>query len=150
MQLVTLEQACAVADNYRKKQLVDELVLVRRETDNGEDFISRPASGRLKTVDIDDTAAICGYVDLIGAGYPVKLAGTIMSRVRVGMRAFPQAEQLMTVTLENGFNFTLPADTLDIRSGFSSGGYVSTAHLVDVRNLRERVRRALEAYDAAS
>jgi hypothetical protein len=149
MQAIPLERALVAADNYPKKRLVDELVLVRRAADNGDDFISRSNTGRL-TPDIDDTAALCGYADLIRAGYPVKLAGVIMSRIRAAMRDYPEADQLVTVTLENGNRFTLPADTVDLRSGYNSGGYVTFALTADCRNLRERAQRATEVQDAAA
>ena len=145
MQL-TLERGCEVADNYPKKRLIDELVLVRRASSDAEDFITRSATGRL-TPDLDDAAALCGYADLIRAGYPVKLAGLIISRIRTGMRAYPDADQLVTVTLQNGFSFTMPAGDLDLSSGFSTGGFMTTALLVDVRNYRERVQRAIDAYE---
>jgi hypothetical protein len=70
-----------------------------------------------------------------------------MSRIRTAMLAAPEADQLMTVTLENGGTFTLDASTLDLSSGYSSGGYITNAFLFDVRNYRERVLRAIEAYE---
>jgi hypothetical protein len=143
---MTLVRACEIADSYPRKRLVDELVLVRSATADAEDFITRSATGRL-TPDLDDAAALCGYADLIRAGYPVKLAGAIISRIRTAMRAYPQADQLITVTVQNGFSFTMPADALDLSSGFVSGGYIATAFLFEARNYRERVQRAIDAFE---
>jgi hypothetical protein len=53
----------------------------------------------------------------------------------------------VTVKLENGFEFTVPADAVDIRSGVNSGGRVVSAMIFDCRNARERVIRAIEAYE---
>jgi hypothetical protein len=70
-----------------------------------------------------------------------------MSRIRTAMLANPEADTLVTVTLENCGTFTLDAGTVDVSFGYSSGGYVATTFLFHVRNYRERVRRAIEAYD---
>ncbi len=145
MQL-SLERACEIAGDYPRKRLIDELVLVRSATADADDFMTRSETGRL-IPDLDDAAALCGYADLIRVGYPVKLAGIAMSRVRAAMRDWPSADQIVTVTLENGKTFALPADKVDVASGYTSGGYIFAANLVDVRNLRERVTRAIAAHE---
>lgn len=143
---VTLARACDIA-GYSQPHLIDERVVIRREC--GDDIITQVPIGRPLALDIDDVAALCLYADLRNAqhSYPVKLAGLIASRIRTAMRANPRSNQLITVTLANGFGFTLPADNVDLSSGFNTGGFVSTALLVDVRNYRERVERAIEAYE---
>jgi hypothetical protein len=49
------------------------------------------------------------------------------------------------VTLENGNRFALPAEKLDLSSGYNSGGLVREALTLDVRNLRARIERLIEA-----
>jgi hypothetical protein len=137
---LTRERAAEIAA-YKPKWLTDDSYILRKET--GEDIIGDDR----KVLSIDDALILCGYADLRRAGYPVKLAGTIMSRIRTAMLANPEADTLVTVTLENGGTFTLDAGTVDLSSGYSSGGYVATTFLFHVRNYRERVRRAIEAYD---
>jgi len=144
---MTLDRALAIADSYPRKRFVDELVEVRRATADAEDFITRSATGRFAP-DIDDAAALCGYADLIRAGYPVKLAGTIIGRIRSAMRDNPDAWQLVTVTLENGSSFTRDIAKLDVfKTGYTSGSYITTALLFDARNYRARVMRSIEAYE---
>ena len=149
MQTLSIDRALEIADNYPRKRFIDELVEVRRATADAEDFITRSETGRLRP-NLDDAAALCGYADLIRAGYPVKLAGAIISRIRTAMRANPRADQLVTVTLQNGFSFTMPAEDVELASGFSAGGYITTALLFDARNYRERVLRSIEAYEPES
>lgn len=141
--LMTLARACErdFAD-YDLKKLSDDRTILRREA--GQDFITPGDNGRL-ALDIDDVAVLCGYADLRRAGYPVKLAGIVMSRLRAAMREWPQADQLTTVTLQNGSTFTLPAEMVEVTSGYTSGGYIFSANLLDVRNLRERICRVIEA-----
>jgi hypothetical protein len=146
MQHLALDRALELADRYPRKSLVDELIIVRGENDN-EDFLTRSATGRFKLV-IDDVAALIRYVELRSAGYPVKLAGKLATTLRAAMREHPEADQLVTVTLENGFQFTLPADTVDLTSGYNSGGYVASATIVDCRNIRARIQRAIDAYES--
>ena len=141
--LMTLAKACDLA-RYDQKKLIDDRTLLRRDME--ADFITPPAMGRL-TLDVDDAAALILYADLRKLGQPVKFAGLFASRIRGAMRDFLDADQLTTVTLENGSTFTLPSALLDLSSGYGSGGYIVTATLVDVRNLRDRVRRALNIYE---
>ena len=136
----TLAQACKLA-TYRLANLIDERVLIRREC--GDDFVTQSPAGLPLALDADDVAAVCGYADLRRAGYPVKLAGTIMGQLRTAMRANPNAAQLVAVRLENGFFFTLAVDSIDLSEGYNSGGFVSYAFLFDVRNYRARVQRAI-------
>jgi len=142
--LMTIAKVAEDIARYDLKKLTDDRTILRRET--GDDFLERETNGRL-ILNIDDAAVLCGYADLRRAGYPVKLAGTMMSRIRTAMLATPEADQLMTVTLENGGTFTLDASTLELGSGYNSGGYITNAFLFDVRNYRERVQRAIDVYE---
>jgi hypothetical protein len=143
---MTLEKACEIAA-YKPKWLIDDSYIVRKET--GEDFIEREAHGK-PTLGIDGAAVLCGYVDLRNAGYPVKLAGAIMGRVRTAMRDYPEADQITIVLLANRSVFAVPTSQLDLSSGYTSGSYLVAATLIDVRNLRERVQRAIKAYEPGS
>lgn len=145
MQYLALDRALELADRYPRKSLVDELIIIRGDNDN-EDFLTRSPTGRFK-LDIDDVVALIRYVELRSDGYPVKLAGRLATTLRAAMRNYPEAEQIISVKLGNGFEFTLPADTVDLTTGLNSGSYVVAATLVDARNLRERVQRAIDAYE---
>jgi hypothetical protein len=59
--------------------------------------------------------------------------------------AHPKADRLSLVTLENGNRFALPADKLELSTGYNSGGMVREALTVDVRNARARIARLIEA-----
>ncbi|MEL7684846.1 hypothetical protein AAG594_10955 [Citromicrobium bathyomarinum] len=61
------------------------------------------------------------------------------------MAKFPQADQLTAVTTLNGMTSIHPTADLDLSTGYLSGGFVQTATMFDVRNLRDRVRQAVEA-----
>lgn len=98
--------------------------------------------------DLDRLAALLFYMDQRAAGFTVKLAGQAATRLHSGISAHPDADQLTILTLENGNKSILPADTIDLASGFISGGYLASALLVDVRNLKMRVQRAIDT-DAA-
>lgn len=140
--LMTLNEACKTTKLDQKK-LADARTILRRET--GADFLNPPTNG-CTHCDPDDVAALTLYAELRGAGQPVKVAGLMTSRVRDAMRSNPEADQLTVVTLNNGSSFTRPTASLDLTSGFHSGGHVLTATIVDVRNLRDRVKRAIDAY----
>jgi hypothetical protein len=142
--LMTLAKACQIAA-FPSKNLIDDRVLIRRET-GGLDIITPPAIGR-PALDIDDAAALILYAEMRRAGQPVKVAGVFASRVRAAMRCYSDANQLVSVALENGNSFALPAEMLDLTTGYMSGHYLLTATLVDVRNLRARVRRSIDAYE---
>lgn len=77
-------------------------------------------------------------------GYPIKLAGEEATRLHRAITAHPDADQIALVTLMNGNRFALPADEIDLSSGFSSGLAVREALIVDLRNLRERIARLIE------
>jgi hypothetical protein len=145
--LLTLARACEEIAAYDLKKLTDDRVILRRET--GLDFITRPDTGRI-VLDEDDAAVLILYAELRRAGHKVLLAGTIASRIRTAMRAYPDADQLVMARLENGSAFTLPAEMLNLSSGYTSGQFLLTAMLVDCRNLRARVRRAIKAYEPES
>jgi hypothetical protein len=143
----TFTKACAIA-GYPAKNLIDDRVMIRRET-GGLDIVTTPTVGR-PALDIDDVATLIRYAEMRSDGYPVKLAGTIAARLRTAMRDYPDADQLTLVTCENGNRFARPADELDLSTGYNSGAPVREALTVDVRNLRERVERAIEAYEPGS
>jgi hypothetical protein len=103
------------------------------------------AAAGLRFWDVDDLAAERFFMDLRACGYPVKLAGSIATRLRRAMREYPEADQLSMVALENGNRFALPTATLELTSGWSSGARVRDALIIDARNLRERMRRVIEA-----
>ena len=140
---LTRERAAEIA-SYQPKWVTDDSYILRKEL--GEDIFG----DERRALDNDDVVVLCGYADLRRAGYPVKLAGLIMSRIRTAMQANPAAAQLVTVSLQNGFSFTMCSEDIDLTGGFSAGGFITTALLFDVRNYRERVTRAIEAYEPGS
>ena len=142
--LLTLPKVCEDIAVYDLKKLTDDRTILRRET--GEDFITRPEFGRI-VLDTDDAVALMLYAEMRRAGQPVKFAGVFASRLRAAMRAYPDEPQFTTVQLGNGSTFTLPTSMLDLSTGLNSGSYIVTATTVDVRNLRERIQRAIEAYE---
>ncbi|GGE21918.1 hypothetical protein GCM10011529_30670 [Polymorphobacter glacialis] len=97
---------------------------------------------------LDRLTAAQFYLDQRTAGFTVKMAGQAATRLYNGLCDYPDADQLTVVQIENGSASIMPADKIDLASGFVSGGYLATALLIDVRNLRTRVQRAIEA-DAA-
>ncbi|WP_395624256.1 hypothetical protein [Sphingomonas daechungensis] len=133
-------RACADAD-LLAKIVIDDRVTIRQVT-GGLDLVTNAEGG----CDTDDEATLHGYHDLRRAGYPVKLAGTIMSRIREAMREHPGEPLYTVVLLANGFTFTLPSSMLDLSSGYTSGNFVVSAMTIDCRNLRERV---IEVEDVA-
>jgi hypothetical protein len=140
---MTLARACDHAGLDLKKTNDDRNIL-RRET--GSDFLPAPVNGRT-VCDRDDVAALDFYAQQRNTGHPVKLAGVNASRLRDAMRADPDADQLTLVVQANGNHFACPTAGLDLSSGFHSGGCILTATMVDVRNLRDRVQRAVDAYE---
>lgn len=141
----TYPKLCEIA-GYDEKKLTDDRTILRRDT--GKDFINaQGALGVPLVASRDDVAATILYAVVRTAGQPVKLAGLMAARVREAMEAHPEADQLTIVTLENRFTFILPTDALDLRNGDTSGGKVVTATIVNVRNLRDRVQRAIDAYE---
>ena len=141
----TYAKLCEIA-GYDEKKLTDDRTILRRDT--GTDFImAQGALGVPLIADRDDVAATILYAVVRDAGQPVKVAGLTAQRVREAMHAHPEADQLTIVTLENRFTFVLPSDVIDLRPGDTSGGKIVTATVVDVRNLRARVQRAIDAYE---
>jgi hypothetical protein len=141
----TYAKLCKIAGCDEKK-LTDDRTILRRDT--GVDFIkAQGALGVALIADRDDVAASILYAVVRDAGQPVKIAGLMAARIRDAMQAHPEADQLSIVTLENRFTFILPASALDLRDGDTSGSKVVTATMVDVRNLRNRVQRAVDAYE---
>lgn len=133
----TTKKVCEILDRDRKTQ-ADDIA-------TGHCGHVPEAVGSLRFWEQDDIAAERWFMDLRAEGYPVRIAGALASRLHSAMRLHPDAAQLALVTLENGNRFALPADTLDLTSGFTSGCAVREAVTVDVRNLRARVLRLIEA-----
>ena len=107
-------------------------------------FVPAPVGSR-RLWSLDDAAAAQFYMDGIGAGQTVRVAGIAATLLREGMRAHPSADQLTIVTLENGSTATLPTATLDLSGGYVSGGNLRCALTIDARNLRARIERAIAA-----
>jgi hypothetical protein len=103
-----------------------------------------PAVDGLRFWHCDDLAAEQYFMDLRAGGHSVKMAGQIATRLRRAMDDYPRASQLALVSHENGNRFAAPAATLDLSSGYHSGGNIREALTVDVRNLRARVARLIE------
>lgn len=85
------------------------------------------------------------YLDSRRDGLTRELAGRLASKLWSGMEEYPGADQLTIVKLENGSTSILSTASLDLSTGFVSGGNVATALLIEVRGLRERVARAIDA-----
>lgn len=111
---------------------------------NGADFIDSVKEGRL-ICDGDDCAAAFAYTHARKMGLTVRVAGKLAKHLRRAMREHPTADQLTIVTLQNGLTFVQPTADLDLSTGFNSGSYVVCATMFDVRNLRQRVRDAVDA-----
>lgn len=133
----TTKKVCQILDRDRKTQ-ADDIA-------TGHCGHVPEPIGNLRFWTLDDMAAERWFMDLRAEGYSVRIAGTFAARLREAIRLHPAADQLTLATLENGNRFALPADRLDLTSGFSSGGAVREATMVDVRNLRARVLRLIEA-----
>lgn len=141
----TYPKLCEIA-GYDEKKLTDDRTILRRDT--GVDFIkAQGALGVPLIAERDDVAATVLYALVRNAGQPVKAAGVMAARIRDGMAAHPEADQITIVLTETGATFTLPTANLDLSSGYTSGGLVVTATIVEARNLRERVQRAMDAYE---
>lgn len=95
----------------------------------------------------DDLAAELYFMDLRREGFPVRLAGSIATRLRAAMREHPEADQLTLVTMMNGNRFAVPTAELDLANGWTSGGPVREATMIDVRNVRARINQLVEAYE---
>lgn len=136
-------KACADA-HLNPKVTIDDRVIIRRET-GGLDLVTDAQAG----CDDDDDASLQGYAVLKNAGFPVKLAGSIMSRVRAKVRDYPDEPLQTVVLLANGSSFVIPTSMIDLSSGYTSGSFVVCAMTIDWRNLRQRAREASEVEDAA-
>ncbi|HEU0045230.1 hypothetical protein [Sphingomonas sp.] len=97
---------------------------------------------------LDGGAVALFFLEQRKAGQTVKVAGAAATRLGRGMLDHPTADQLTALTLENGSTSIHPTASLALASGYVGGGYVATATMIDVRNLRARIQRAIDA-DAA-
>lgn len=136
----TNKKACQIIGWERKTQAGDLATGFCRFTPDTQDGF--------RLWDLDDMAAGLDFIDGRKAGQTVKLAGIAASRLRRGMLDHPTADQLTVLTLENGYTSIHPTASLDLSTGYVGGGYVATATMIDVRNLRARIQRAIDA-DAA-
>lgn len=101
--------------------------------------------GNLRLWSKDDMAAELYFMDLREERYTVRIAGALASRLRRAMASHPKADRLALVTLDNGNRFAVPVESFDLASGYSSGSPIRDALIVDVRNLRARLARMIEA-----
>ena len=102
-------------------------------------------NGNLRLWSRDDMACELYFMDLRAEHYTVRIAGGLTGRLRRGIEAAPEADRIALVTLTNGNRFALPADKIDLTSGYSSGAPVREAVIVDVRNLRSRIADMIDA-----
>jgi hypothetical protein len=136
----TTKAACQLLGRDRKQQ-ADDIA-------TGHCGHVPPAVDGLRFWRGDDLAAERYFMELRAGGHSVKLAGQIATRLRRAMDDYPRASQLALVSHENGNRFAAPADTLDLSSGYHSGGNIREALTVDARNLRARVVRLIECREA--
>lgn len=108
--------------------------------------VPKACSG-LRHWNADDQAAHLYFMDLRKDDHPVKRAGSIATRLRDAMRDHPGADQLTLVTMQNGNRFAVPTPDLDLATGWTSGGFVRDALTIDVRNLRARIQKLIEAHE---
>lgn len=94
---------------------------------------------------LNELVAIERQQTLIAEGFTVRHAGEKASQLYRAMTAHPDADRIALVTLTNGNRFALPADNIDLTSGYSSGAPVREAVIVDVRNLRSRIADMIDA-----
>jgi hypothetical protein len=138
----TTKTACKILGRDRKQQ-ADDIA-------TGYCGHVPAASAGLRYWDHLDLAAELYFMELRRDAYSVRVAGAIATRLRLGMHAYPEADQLTLVRCENGNAFALPTDTLDLSTGWNSGAPVREALTIEVRNLKERVSRRIEAHDEAA
>ena len=136
--IFTTKAACQVLGRDRKQQ-ADDIA-------SGHCGHVPPACASLRYWEPDDLAAELFFIEQRGDGHSVRMSGTIATRLRTAMRQQPEVDQLTLVTLENGNRFALPADTVDLASGWTSGAPIREALTIDVRNLRARVQRRIDAH----
>ncbi|WP_226663722.1 hypothetical protein [Alteriqipengyuania lutimaris] len=133
----TTKFTCQALDRDRKQQADDIATGHCGHVPDG--------GGNFRLWSADDVAAEQYFMDLRAEHYTVRLAGTLATRLRRAMTLHPDADQLALVTLDNGNRFAVPADQIDLTSGYSSGQPIREALIVDARNLRARVARLIEA-----
>lgn len=139
MQLTT-KVVCQLLGRDRKSQ-ADDIA-------TGECGYVPVADGNIRFWELEDVVAERFFMDLRADGYPVKLAGRIATRLRLGMASYPDAARIGLVRNENGNYFAADADKLDLSSGWHSGANVREALIVDICNLRRRVKRAIADHRA--
>jgi len=93
---------------------------------------------------VNELAALDYQLCLRREGWPVKLAGALATRLHTAMLQHPAADRLALVTLANGNRFAMPAESVNLSTGYSSGAPVREALVIDVRNLRERIKDMIE------
>ena len=133
----TTSKACQILGRDRKTQ-ADDIA-------TGHCGHVPAADGNFRLWSSDDMAGELWFMNLRADHYTVRIAGVLATRLRRAIEAHPEADQLTLATLENGNRFAAPTADLDLSSGYCSGGAVREALLVDVRNLRERVQRMIDA-----
>lgn len=106
-------------------------------------FVPTP-QGKNRLWDQDAQAAARFYLDERRTGKTVKVAGKLATLLHAGMKEHSDADQLTIVTIENGFSSIHPSADLDVESGFINGGYMTTAIIIDRRNLLLRMQRDLD------
>lgn len=133
----TNKKACQLLGWDRKSQ-GDELA-------TGHCHFAPSAGTGMRFWEVDDLVAGQFYMDQRAAGLTVKLAGQAASRLRLGIADYPDADQLTIVALENGSMSVLPTDQIDLSTGYMSGGYIATALMIPINNIRMRVQRSIDA-----
>lgn len=93
----------------------------------------------------DRMLAALAYLDWRRDGLKREVAGKLASILWTGIQAHPNADQLTIVKLENGSYSIHSTADLDLSTGYMSGGNVATAMMIEVRGLRERMTRAIDA-----
>lgn len=135
---ITTKTLCSMMGRDRKRQADDIATKHCTYVPEGNGNL------RLWSVEADAPAELY-FTCLRDDNYTVRVAGALASRLHRAMTAHPDADRIALVTLENGNRFGLPADQVNLASGFSSGVPVRETLIVDVRNLRSRIERMIEA-----
>jgi hypothetical protein len=103
------------------------------------------AEGNLRLWSKEDMVAELYFMGLRAERYTVRIAGALASRLRRAMNDYPEAPLLALLTLENGNRLAMPIDRVDLLQGYNSGCTIRETLVVDVRNLRARLDRMIEA-----
>lgn len=132
--------ACRVADIDRQK-LTDAIA--------SGDYPCAPATsaGVARVFEIDDLVALFIFARMTERGEPSRKAGQLACRLRDSMRSYPAADQVLIAHGINGTSFCAPRDehwNPDGRNVVPNVPILRT-EVWDVRNVREIVRRNLEA-----